>query len=322
MREHFKERINSTKVFSMDPPLPANLNIEVNNTCNHNCVFCPYHGSYTPRKIAPAVLDVSFVKDLLKQAWSLGIGRNEVGFYLSGEPLLYKELVDVTAYAKELGFPYIFMTTNGALASPDKMKALIDAGLNSIRFSVNSPYHDSYSDIHGHDDLEAVVNNIRFVHEYITDNKLSVATAVSCVLTKETNGCQKDLISLLGDYVDDIAFIPVMLGRLAQNVECRKKYELIPTDNLKINPQYVCSILFNTMYINAFGEVIPCCAAYDDGTCFTDLKKDCDLLSAWHSDDYRRFRSIFLEGGSDKGTICEHCYVRMQSFDNIITDFE
>lgn len=324
MREHFKERVGLKRNISMTPDLPDSLNIEVNNTCNHRCVFCGYHSNYVPDdcKIEPAVLDVQFVKDIMKQAWSLGIGRKEIGFYIAGEPLLYNGLVEVTAYAKELGYPYIFMTTNGALATPEKMKALIDAGLNSIRFSVNAPDRERYAEAHGRDDFDTVIENIKWVHEYITGNNKDVATAVTCVLTKRTNGCQKDMISLLGEYVDDVAFIPVMLTRLGCVDEVRDRYELISDATLKTNHDYICPVLFNTMYIDAFGRVIPCCNSYNKVPFCADLKQNPSLVDAWNSETYKRLRGIFVENLSDKGTICEKCYGRMKSPDDIIMGYE
>lgn len=322
MRAHYYERICTTNNLSLDPPLPECLNIEVNNTCNQRCVFCPYHGSYTPAEITPAVLEADFVKKLMKQAWSLGIGRKEIGFYIAGEPLLYRNIIDVTGYAKELGFPYIFMTTNGALATAENMKALIDAGLNSIRFSVNASDRSKYADIHGRDDFDRVLDNIKNVHEYIIQNNLDVATSLSCVLTKQTYNIQSEMMEIFGDYVDDIAFIPVMLRRLSNSENVKKKYEIFAEDDLEVIPDYICPLLFNTMYVNALGRVVPCCNSYDRNIYFADLNDNSDLIKAWNSDGYRYYRSIFLEGVSDKHTICEDCILRKRAPKGMFLDSE
>lgn len=137
MKEHMKNRFGGDSNISLNPPLPESLNIELNNTCNHKCVFCPLHGPYVPN-LKPFVMDFDFVKKILLQAKELGIGRKELGFYLAGEVFLYKQFAQVIRFAKELGFTYTFITTNGALANPKIMKEVIDAGLDSIRFSVNA----------------------------------------------------------------------------------------------------------------------------------------------------------------------------------------
>lgn len=309
MRKHMKERLGRVNNYELYPPLPQNLNIELNNTCNQKCVFCSFHGKYSKYKLKPAVMEAEFVKKLLLQAKELGIGQKEVGFYLAGEPFCYPRLTEIIAYAKELGYEYIFLTTNGALANPDKLKEVIDAGLDSIRFSVNAADKDTYKELHGTDDFDNVLNNIKFLHQYINEKGLKVATSLSCVITKKTLGIQKDVRKLFDEYVDDILFIPVTLGRLVDLPEVREQYEVINDDELDTNEDAICPVLFDTMYINALGQVAPCCNAYDYDLSFYDLKQDLDLKKAWYSDGYLSYREVFLEHKSYEGTICGSCYM-------------
>lgn len=323
MREHLKERLGNLEKaehFLLDPPLPGSLNIEVNNTCNQRCVFCPFHGMYAPRKMTPAVLDIDFVKALIGQAHKLGIGKKEIGFYMAGEAFLYKGLVELIAYAKELGFKYVFLTTNGALATPDKMKAVIDAGIDSIRISVNASEREMYKEIHGRDDFETVVNNIKYMHEYIGQNNLEIATSISCVLTKRTLGIEENMREIFGAYVDDIMFAPVMVSRLDNYEEVREKYGVLDEEAAEIIPEFVCPVLFETMYINALGQAVPCCIAYDKDVYFADLKKNPSLEDAWKSEGYKRYRRIFIEKESGKGTICENCELRKFTINACIYD--
>lgn len=44
------------------------------------------------------------------------------------------DLPDYIAKAKEIGYTYVYLTSNGSLATPTKMRAVIDAGLDSLRF--------------------------------------------------------------------------------------------------------------------------------------------------------------------------------------------
>ena len=44
-------------------------------------------------------------------------GSEAVGLYATGEPFLNKKLEDFIKYAKEIGFKYVFVTTNGAAAN-------------------------------------------------------------------------------------------------------------------------------------------------------------------------------------------------------------
>ncbi len=320
MRKHMQERLGKVNHYELYPPLPQNLNIELNNTCNQKCVFCSFHGKYSRIKLSPAVMEKECAKKILLKAKELGIGQKEVGFYLAGEPFCYTGLTEMITYAKELGYRYVFLTTNGVLANPDKLQEIIDAGIDSIRFSVNAADRDTYKELHGTDDFDNVLNNIKFLHRYINERGLKVATSLSCVITKKTLGIQNDVRELFGEYVDDILFIPVTLGRLVDLPEVRERYEVIDDDALEINENAVCPVLFDTMYINALGQAVPCCNAYDYGLNFYDVTKDFDLREAWYSEGYLKYRKVFLEHQSYEDTICESCYMVKKGVQRLIME--
>jgi len=77
------------------------------------------------------------VESALRQAYELG--TREVGFYATGEPFIVKELPEYIKMAKDIGYTYTYLTSNGSLAIPEKIRAVIDAGLDSIKFSINAP---------------------------------------------------------------------------------------------------------------------------------------------------------------------------------------
>ncbi len=313
MRDHLKDRFGGTSNITINPPLPSSLNIELNNTCNQHCVFCPFHGQYTLNGvIPPAQLDSDFVKNIIDSASDLGIGRKEIGFYLAGEALLYKELPGIISYAKKRQFPYVFITTNGALATPERIEELIASGLDSIRFSVNAADRETYRVIHGTDDYETVLESIKYLHEYRKKTNTDIAISLSCVVTYMTKGIEDDIRYVFGRYVDDIIIIPVYLHRLTKSDFLENEVRMLDLSDAKVNKNYTCPILFNTMYIDAFGHVVPCCNAYDETTYFWDIKDNLDLEAAWNCDEYNRYRAIFLSDGDDEGTLCRNCFSRMK----------
>ena len=314
------ERFGKVLNFTERPPLPRSLNIELNSSCNQTCIFCPFHGKYAANHPKPAVMNYDTAIRILDQAKKLGIGEKEVGFYLSGEAFLHKDFAAIVAYAKKIGFQYTFVTSNGSLANHEKMKSVLDAGLDSIRFSINAADRESYQMIHGKDDFENVIDNIEFMHEYICDNNLNVATSLSCVITKKTENIQSKMKEIFGKYVDDILFIPVMLNRLRCDEAFVQEYQLFDESKAEINPEFICPMLFDTMYIGANLEVMPCCEAYDDSCVFYDLNQDFNLENAWYSELYQRYRNIFIKHADDSGTLCEHCMLRMKGVERLSMD--
>ncbi len=312
MREHFLDRFGGADNLTMNPPLPTSLNIELNNTCNQKCVFCRFHGKHSKQGgITPAVMDFDFAQKIMNQAVECGIGSKEIGFYLAGEAFMYKRFEDIVSYAKQLGFPYVFLTTNGALANPDRMKTVIDAGIDSVRFSVNAADRETYAKLHGADDFDKVLDNIKFLYEYREKTHKNIAISLSCVLTYKTLDIKADMEKIFGKYVDDILFIPVQLVGLENCDYLEDEIRLLDFSQAQKRKDWVCPILFNTMYISADGYVIPCCNAYDYDVKFWNLKEKFDMEGAWNCEAYRRYRAIFLENESDRGTICSSCVSRL-----------
>lgn len=78
------------------PPLPTkNMLIELNNACNHKCIFCS-NRKMTRKK---GNIDSTFLKKILQEAYDNGV--REVGYYSTGEPFLNPELADHIKTAKK-----------------------------------------------------------------------------------------------------------------------------------------------------------------------------------------------------------------------------
>ena len=323
MREHFLERYDGTNGVDLRlvPNLPASLNIEVNSSCNHSCVVCPYHAQTASHSIGSHVMDFEMVKKILDEASRLGIGRKEVGFYMNGEPFLYPKLPDVIRYAKTKGFPYTYLTTNGSMSTPERLKAVVDAGLDSIRFSVNGCNREQYKEFHGRDDFDRVCEHIRFLSEYRKKSGSDIGVSISCVITKKTDGIQNEVRELFSAFVDDIIFIPVLVMPAMRSA--LTEYIFDKDLNPTIDENYVCKSVFHGMYIDAKGRVLVCCQAYgekDEVSVAYDLKDGIDLEKAWASPTFQRYRRMFMEHQGLKGTICESCYLTLRKNEEIFQD--
>ena len=74
----------------------------------------------------------------MKRSWKFLIWYTTNGPYCFWNALI-KSLLNKSFLVK-----YTFLTTNGSLARPEIMKKVIDAGLDSIRFSVNAADREMY----------------------------------------------------------------------------------------------------------------------------------------------------------------------------------
>jgi MoaA/NifB/PqqE/SkfB family radical SAM enzyme len=179
-------------------PLPPNMLVEVTNACNLACKFCAH--SKMNKKVG--MMDMNFFQNIAKQAYAGG--TRDIGFYLTGEPLANNRLSEYVSYARQVGFTYIYITSNGVLASLERMKAIISAGINSIKFSINAGTRETYLKIHGRDEFDKVITNLKDLSGYIKGNGLDVALFVSYIVCNENKDEVGLFKGIVENYVDDI----------------------------------------------------------------------------------------------------------------------
>jgi organic radical activating enzyme len=274
--------------FSERPPFPRALNVELNNVCNHACNFC----AYTLMEREKGSIDVNRLEAWLKEAYKLG--SRDIGLHSGAEPFASKHLEHFVAYAKKIGYEYIYISTNGSLATPERMKQIIDAGIDSIKFSINAGNRDTYLKVHGKDHFERVIENLKFASAYRTEKKKPYL-AISFVITQENHASLDDFRSLVGDLVDEFLAFPAanQSGQLAGDGEKAKK------------TADICPIPFNKLHISWEGFVRGCCNDYENMLALEDLSV-MSLEEAFYSSRYQDWRKQHLEDKLE-GTLCYNC---------------
>ena len=113
----------------------------INNLCNAACFYCP-----APQKdlLQPATGRLEFAHPEAYADYVETFGINAVSFS-GGEPLISfdRVMAFLTTLRKRIDRPlYIWMYTNGILASSEKFTALARAGLDEVRFDLSANNYD------------------------------------------------------------------------------------------------------------------------------------------------------------------------------------
>src|SRR5690554_7106222 len=111
--------------------------IFITNKCNASCFYCP-----APQKNdeIPATQSLTFETPEAYAAYINHFGFKGVSFS-GGEPLLvFDRTINYLRTVRKSCNPnlYIWLYTNGILATEDKLKMLAEAGLNEIRFDIGA----------------------------------------------------------------------------------------------------------------------------------------------------------------------------------------
>lgn len=273
---------------SETPPFPRQILVEVANICNHSCVFCAY-----PKMTRPGqYIKPELFRRLMKEAYALG--AREVGLHGGSEPLTCKKLDEHVAFCRDIGFEYIYFSTNGALGTPERFKALIDAGTSSIKFSINAGNRETYLKIHGRDDFDKVIANVRFVSEYRKTLGRKLFLAVSFVEVAENAASFPELKATVDTLIDEVFHVH------ASN----QSGQML---NLPITPYlpHTCQIPFNQVNITREGYLRACCNDYQNNLAIVDLNT-MPLGEGWTNAKFRELRRRHLEDKLE-GTLCHSC---------------
>jgi len=160
-------------------------------------------------------IDPEFLKRILYEAYDMGVRR--IGLYTIGEMFLCKDVVLCIKNAKEAGFEYIYADTNGALADRTNLEAVIKAGLDSIKFSINAGRRETYKNIHGLDKFETVLENLRTCYELKQYINRDFKIMVSFVVTKENEEEIEMLHDIVKPYIDKYLVHPISVRHNSEN---------------------------------------------------------------------------------------------------------
>lgn len=107
---------------------PWVAHLYVTDQCNLDCHYCNEYDNSVPH---PPTADLKCWMDKIRQ---LGVAR--LGLQ-GGEPLKHPDIAELVRYAKSLGFYKVSMSSNAFLLTPELLRDLENAGLDSFHISVD-----------------------------------------------------------------------------------------------------------------------------------------------------------------------------------------
>jgi molybdenum cofactor biosynthesis enzyme MoaA len=282
------------EIFTLESK-PNDMLVEVTNRCNYQCNFC-IHSQMNQRF---GDIDHIFLKRILIEAYDMGIRR--VGLYTIGEMFLCKDIVTHIKNAKEIGYEYIYADTNGALADRKNLEAVITAGLDSIKFSINAGKKETYKKIHGQDKLETVLENLRTCYELKKELNQKLKIMVSFVVTKENENEINLLHDMVAPYINKYMVHPISV-RHNSEYDIRNKLEPNMGNDIQEIP---CFMVFTRLHITFDGKLTACCQDFNYDLLLADLKK-VSLKEAWLSKNAIKLRQAHINRNVE-GYLCDNC---------------
>src|SRR6202521_4350860 len=154
-RRYF-ESIDEARSDSATQP-PVCVYLEVTNRCNLLCTTCPR--TYEELE-PPADMSWDLFASIVDQVPDLA----RAVLHGVGEPMLVANLPRMVRYLKDRRV-YVLFNTNGTVLSERHGRALIDAGLDELRVSLDASNRESFKAIRGRDYFGRIIRNVRAFRE-------------------------------------------------------------------------------------------------------------------------------------------------------------
>ena len=290
---------------------PLCLDIETTNICNLQCTMC----SRTIQIEDGTYVDIGTMPmDLFKKIIDEGSKYNLQSIKLNylGEPLADKYIVERIKYAKQKGVLDVMFNTNASLLDEEISHKILEAGLDSIFFSVDGIYAETFNKIRIGTDYETVLNNIKnFMKIKNNGNYQHVQTRVSMTVLP---GMEKEMELFANFWLPIVGQVGYgeWVDHAGKGTNIKISNATVHTD-YPYNPDFVCSQPFQRMFIMWDGVCTPCCP--DVGRKYvTGNVNNSSVKEIWDGPSYQRMRDAQISGRYYEVDICRECYVPQAKF--------
>ena len=291
MRRYFEKP--ETQLNAVAHSEPVCLYLETTNRCNLLCTTCPRtYEQLEPEADMPWELFTSLIDQYPNIA--------RVVLHGIGEPMLVKDLAQRVRYLKDRNI-YVLFNTNGTLLTEANGRALIEAGLDELRVSLDAAESEVFQMVRGKDFFDKIVANVRNftrlqrelnapkprVSLWLTGLRETVDQLPSFVRLAHSIGVTEVYLQRLVFFEDPMSEKSLARAESALFEHTTVREEALiheaeaiakelgvmfsasgavdPGESIKMqrsdSPWSLCRRPWSLMYITANGRVLPCCIA-------------------------------------------------------------
>jgi MoaA/NifB/PqqE/SkfB family radical SAM enzyme len=296
-----KEIVNiPTEYLSKTPPVPRSVKIELNAACNYNSFCCPY---FIGDGNEPKIMEWDLFVKIASEARSLGV--EEIAPFIIGEPFTNVDLLckAISFLKDELKTPYVFLSTNGSLASPENVERVMAAGLDSLKWKVNFADWSQFTQFTGVPIKYFILakRNIQSAWETREEKGYHTALYASSIYYDDLQleRIAPFLEKHIYPFVDQHYWFPFYSmheGRQEiQEIYKRKPriYKAIQEAGEEFPVPFFPWASFTASYISTDGKMTVSCANQDGKWVVGDLKTQ-TFMDCWHSDKFQAIRESYL----------------------------
>ena len=286
-------------------PAPPSIKIELNSRCAYKCHFCVR----SVRENDKIDMDRKLFTRIMQEAYDAG--TREAGLFYINEPFSVSWLPEAIAECRAIGYPYIFLTTNGSVATPGRVELAMKAGLDSLKFSLNFYDAEQLADVAkvAPRTFDRVIYHVKKAYEIRERGQYNTRLyASSIAFDGEQGEKMRAVVEEILPYVDEHYWLPLYGMSGASKAAGWKPMPGNPgrLDNMRSEP-LPCWAVFTEAHVTADGMLAACCfgTGLDGDLAMADLKTT-TFMEGWNSASFQMLRKAHL-AKDVSGTACAEC---------------
>lgn len=286
---------------------PDIIDLELTNTCNFKCLFCPT-GTRSIKRNQGIMSDEIFYK-IINETKKYDTA---IRFIRWGEPLVHPKLIEYIKYIKKVSNSIVHINTNGSLLSEELMKEFINIPLDSIKFSFQGVDKKSYEEMRNIKFYNELLDKVKKLYElrgeqdkpYIhVSTSITYETPIQVENFKNELSKYTDLVTVGRTIMEYIDVDKIRLSEEEKNIFRKLKEQ---ESVVKVHPD-ICPEVYHKLSINWDGTVTACCSDYDGKMIIGNIN-DKSLAEIWKTSKMNEYRRRLAENRFDDFELCSKCY--------------
>ena len=321
---YIKFRISVFTKFKSMNYLPVTMDIEPTTGCNFRCTMCQ-------------VSSPDFkAKNMNLETFKKIINENKIIIKIKlqgmGEPLVNKHIYQMISYAKNFGIA-TELICNGSMLTQNNVENLLKNNLAKLTISIDGASKEVFEKIRVKSNFNQVIQNSKNFKKMISKNFIRPEFSAWSTI-QEDNLDEVESITKLCKEIgfDDLTFQVFLTGWGKddwnkinnkkninyKNFEIRENFEKIistySSNKFKVRVfeenlltfEKKCSWPWNSTYLSAEGEVVPCCIIGDPKVVSMGNINKTSFNDIWNSEKYNIMRNNIKSNKLDD--FCKNCY--------------
>lgn len=270
---------------------PGRIDVKTGFSCNNRCTFC-VQGD---KRFEYGDKSTEAVKAILEE----GVRGADAVVFTGGEVTIRKDLPELVAHARQLGFRTIQLQTNGRMLSSMKfLRRLVEAGITEVSPAIHgptAPVHDRQTQVPG--SFRQTVKGV------LNARQLGLPVIMNSVITQQNVALLPDTARLfvsLGVAQFQFAFVHA-LGTAGRDIA-----QVMPRFSDAQWPMLRAMAIGRKAGIPCMVEAVPLCflPGYEAYAAEWIIPRTKIFDATWVVEDYTALRT---DEGKCKGSVCRGC---------------